>query len=317
MKGGILLTEIGFITNCLIMPFEDKVKLAASLGYTTLEVACWPAGNSKQCDINADSYDSNTVIGIANLLRHQHVSISCLAYYENMLDTELQVRNAHIRHLKNVIRLAHKLDIPYVGTYLGKNSMISLEDNFILAESVFQPILEYADALGVTILIENCPMPSWNSEGYPATITYSPELLCRLFTSFPTQRLGLNFDPSHLYWMNIDYLSVAKRFAERIHSLHVKDVTTVNNNFDRYGLYGKKVERKHQFDFGYYQATLPGYGDINWLQLLHVLKKRGFNGPIQVEYKNGNGYGNIADTQRGLEMSINYLKEIQKVEAKL
>ncbi|MEE6729880.1 sugar phosphate isomerase/epimerase [Pediococcus pentosaceus] len=311
------MVQIGFITNCLSLPLSDKIKLAANLGFNTLEVACWPVGDPKQCDINADSYDDDTLTEISNLLRHQHITISSLAYYENNLSTELQVRNMHIRHLKNVIRLAHKLDVPYVGTYIGKNSMISLEDNFVLAENIFQPILEYADALGVTILIENCPMPTWNPEGYPATITYSPELFCRLFTSFPTHRLGLNFDPSHLYWMGIDYLSVAARFADRIHSVHIKDVTTINNEPNRYGLYGKKINKNNPFDFGYYQATLPGYGDIDWLQLLHVLRNNGFTGPLQVEYKNSNGFGSIADPQRGLAISRQYLSEIQKVEALL
>lgn len=309
--------QTGFITNCLTGPFAQKVQLASQLGYQTLEVACWPVGHPKQCDINADSYDAATLDAIMRSLRHAHVTISTLAYYENMLDNGMQARTQNLRHLRNVIRLAHKLDVPYVATYLGKNTMVSLADNFLLAADIFKPIVDYAAALGVTILIENCPMPTWDPEGYPATITYSPELLSQLFTTIDSPFLGLNFDPSHLYWQGIDYLQAAQAFATKIRSVHVKDVTLIHNQPARFGLYGKKVTKANPFDFGYYQATLPGYGDIDWLRLLRTLRGAGVNVPWQVEYKNGNGFGTIADPARGLALSRQYLEEIKEVEAKL
>ncbi len=304
------MMQIGFITNCLTMPFAAKVQLAAKLGYQTLEVACWPVGHPKQCDLNADSYDQQTIDKVSRLLRHNHVTISTLAYYENMLDNSIQQRAQHLRHLRNVIRLAHKLDVPYVATYLGKNTMVSLADNFLLASDIFKPIVDYAQALDVTILIENCPMPTWDPEGYPATISYSPELLHQLFTTIDNANFGLNFDPSHLYWQGIDYLQAAADFAPKIYSVHVKDVTMIGNRPDRFGLYGKKVTKQNPFDFGYYTATLPGYGDIQWLDLVRVLQAHGFAGPLQVEYKNSNGYGTIADPKRGLALSQQYLDMI-------
>lgn len=303
--------QIGFITNCLTMPFAQKVQLAAKLGYQTLEVACWPKGHPKQCDIDADAYDQVTVEKLLQLLQQEQMTISTLAYYENMLDADVQSRAGHLQHLHNVIQLAHQLGVPYVATYIGKNSELSLEANFRLATEVFKPILDEAAALGVTILIENCPMSTWNPEGYPATITYSPELLHRLLQTFEHEPLRLNFDPSHLYWQGIDYLQAATEFAPWIKSVHVKDVTTRNNDPDHYGLYGKKVTKQNPFDFGYYTATLPGYGDLKWLKLFQVLHTHGFDGPLQVEYKNGNGFGTIDDPQRGLALSLRYLEFVE------
>lgn len=304
--------QTGFITNCLTGSFGDKVRLAAKLGYQTLEVACWPVGDPKQCDLNADSFDQAQVQATQALLRANHVTISTLAFYENMLARDLKQRSRNWRHLKNVIRLAHQLKVPYVGTYIGKNSTLSLTDNWLMAVDLFKPLVDYAEALDVTILIENCPMPTWDPEGYPGTITYSPELFQQLFATLDSSHLGLNFDPSHLYWQGIDYLQVARTYASKIFSVHVKDVTMIHEHPERYGLYGKHVDKQNPFDFGYYQATLPGYGDIDWQTLRRILPAV----PWQVEYKSGNGYGQIATPQRGLALSRQYLAELEELEAK-
>lgn len=280
-----ITNKVGFLTNDLSMPFENKIRLASKMRFETMEVACWPTGHPKQCDINADSYDNETINIIKNKLFDGNITISCLAYYDNILDKENNRRRKNIIHLKNVIRLAHKLNVPFVGTYLGKNTMISMEENFVLAKEVFKPILEYAEILGVKILIENCPMPSWNPEGYPSTITYSPELIKKLFEVFPNSNLGLNFDPSHMYWMGIDYLKFAEEFSSKIFSLHIKDVTANVNRFNKFGLYGKKVTKSNDFDYGYYKTVQPGYGDIDWISLFKILHFHGFDGPIEIEYR--------------------------------
>ncbi|WP_412990380.1 sugar phosphate isomerase/epimerase family protein [Pediococcus siamensis] len=308
------MNNIGFITNCLTTSFEAKIGLASKLGFSTLEVACWPRGNRKPCDIDADNFDSNQVKQIKALLKKKRVTISCLAYYENILSHNLSLRTKYINHLGNVIRLAHALNVRYVGTYFGKDFSSSLSENFSLVNEVFEPILEYAETLNVSILIENCPMPTWSEEGFPCTISYSPELLHKLFSIFPNENLGLNFDPSHLYWQKIDYLEAAKDLAPHIKSVHVKDITTVHNRLNQFGIYGKETNKKNPYDYGYYEATVPGYGDIQWLNLLKVLNRNGFHGPLQVEYKNGNGFGKLDSVERGLQLSYQYLRMIQDLE---
>ncbi|CAJ1226438.1 sugar phosphate isomerase/epimerase [Lactiplantibacillus xiangfangensis] len=304
------MAKIGFITNCLTGSFAEKVKVAHRLGYTTLEVACWPVGHPKQCDIDADHYGSQDLLSIKKLLNHEQITIHTLAFYENMLHPDRQQQQHNLQHLKRVIALAGDLKVPYVGTYIGKNPNVSLADNFEEYARVFSDIVAFAAKKDVTVLIENCPMPTWDPEGYPATISYTPEMWQRMFELVPNQNYGLNFDPSHLAWMGIDYIQAAKDFSNRIYSVHVKDITTKQNDIGRYGIYGKKIDQTHKYDFGYYQPTLAGYGDLNWEKLFSVLSKKGFEGPVQVEYKNSNGYGSIDDPERGLQLSLAYLKEI-------
>lgn len=303
------MLELGFISNCLTGEFIEKLKVAHDAGYSSMEVACWPEGDKKQCDLNADKYTSFDIFNIEFLLKQYHINISTLAYYENMLVHDRDERQQHLKHLRNVINLASELHVPYVATYIGQDLTISIKDNFVEYQKIFSELLVYAEERNVTILIENCPMPTWNN-GMPATISYSPELWERMFELLPNKNYGLNLDVSHLYWMHIDVLKSIEQFSHRIFSVHIKDVTLVQNDEQRYGIYGKTLDRQHANDFGYYQPTLPGYGDIKWERVMHKLDEVGFHGPVQVEYKDSNGFGHIKSTKTGLKMSAAYLRSI-------
>ena len=75
-----------------------------------------------------------------------------------------------------------------------------MPENLRLAETVLPPLVEYAAARGVRLVVENCPMEGWHPDGYPANLAYSPELWGWL----AELGLWLNYDPSHLVWLGID-----------------------------------------------------------------------------------------------------------------
>lgn len=304
------MAEIGLLTNCLQGSLEEKMKRVHALGYTTLELACWPKGHPKGCDIDAENYSTNDIKQIKNLLKRYKLSIISLAYYDNLLDANINERFHHQQHLRRLIGLAAKLGVPNVATYAGKDRQLSLKENFALLKHDFLPLAKLARRKGIRILIENCPMPSWSPEGWPSTLTYSPEMISKFFDVVGLDNVGLNLDVSHLYWQRIDYLSYLQANIDRIYSLHVKDVTLKDTELDRYGIYGKSVDKKHRFDYGYYQPTLPGYGDIDWPSVFRILKANGKNIPLQVEYKNSNGFGEIKNIDQGLEMARNYIAEV-------
>ncbi|WDU82369.1 sugar phosphate isomerase/epimerase family protein [Caloramator sp. Dgby_cultured_2] len=120
---------------------------------------------------------------------------------------------------------------------------ITIEENFKEFERVFSEILKYASYKNVKIMIENCPMPGWNKDGFAGTISYSPELWDKMFEIFP--ELGLNFDPSHLLWLNINYLYALEKYKDKIFHIHAKDVIVNREGIEKYyGIYGKQINKK-------------------------------------------------------------------------
>ena len=82
----------------------------------------------------------------------------------------------------------------------GATSTRTVRENMRLAEKVMPPLVEYAAARDVRLVVENCPMEGWHPDGYPANLAYSPEL----WDWLTSLGLFLNFDPSHLVWLGID-----------------------------------------------------------------------------------------------------------------
>ena len=98
------------------------------------------------------------------------------------------------------------LGVPSVGTFIGRNIDKSIEDNFDEFEVVFSDLVTYAENKGIKVMIENCPMVGWQAPGQPGTISFTPELWREMFKRVPNKNFGLNYDPSHLIGMLIDYI---------------------------------------------------------------------------------------------------------------
>ncbi len=101
-----------------------------------------------------------------------------------------------------------------VGTFVGGRPDKSPKDNMKEIGKVFRGIVKYAG--GDRVMIENCPMDGWLKFGIPGNYAFSPELWEALFNEVPDENFGLNIDPSHLYWLGIDYINATKEFASKI-----------------------------------------------------------------------------------------------------
>ena len=281
--------KLGFLTGALgDMTLWDKIDWAKESGFDCIEVSCWPKVNTRDyssCDIDVDNLDKKHVEEILDYIKERDISISSLAYYDNNLHEDMEIRKKYISHLKKVIDAAAMLKVELVGTFIGRNNQLSIKDNFVQFKEVFTDILDYAADKNVKIMIENCPMPSWDKDGLAGTISYSPELWKEMFRIFPNDNFGLNFDPSHLVWLQIDYIRALKEFKDRIFHIHAKDTKVLKEHIGYYGIYGKKLEKSHPFDIGWVEAKLPGTGDIKWDEFFNTLDEIGYDGVISIEHE--------------------------------
>ncbi len=84
--------------------------------------------------------------------------ISALGYYPNPLHPDAEHRETVIDHLKKVIDAAALLEVPVVGTFIGKDKNKTVPQNLEDYAKIWPPIVKYASERGVKIGIENCPM---------------------------------------------------------------------------------------------------------------------------------------------------------------
>ena len=120
-----------------------------------------------------------------------------------------------------------------------------------------------------------------------------------MFEDIPSDYFGLNYDPSHLVWQQMDYIAPLREFADRVFHVHAKDVRVDRDRLNDVGTLATPLE--------YHRPKLPGLGDTNWGRFFSVLSDVGYKGPVCVEVED-RAYEESLESRRGaLQQSRHYL----------
>ena len=274
--------KLGLLTAAFPrLSLDQTAAWASTNGFEMLEVACWPrAGGARRrygsvSHIDVTRLDAPRVRDVFD--RHQ-LEISSLAYYPNNLHPDATERRAANGHLLKVIDAAAALGVPTVGTFVGRDKTKSVPDTFREFRKVWPRLVAYAESKGVNVAIENCPMIfSWDEWPGGTNVASTPAAWDEMFSIVPSERFGLNLDPSHLVWLQIDYERVVREYATRILHVHAKDM-----EIDRDGLYRHGTASQ---GIGWQIPRLPGLGEIRWERFLATLYRVGYDGVISVEHE--------------------------------
>ena len=303
--------KIGFLTVALKgLDFQRIAEWAHSAGFEALEVAAWPVINERDYSsttIDVTTFDRKRAEEVKALLDKNELIISSFAYYDNNLHPDPKKREFINNHLMKVIDAASMLGVELVGTFVGRDPTKSVEENIEEFEKVFKPLISYAESKNVKLMIENCPMVSWQENEKIGNIFYSPQLWREIFRITPDS-FGLNLDPSHLYWLGIDHTEVIKEFSDRIFHVHAKDVEIDRKKIYEQGIYGYFGSNPHGKSWWIYR--LPGFGEIDWEDFIRELKKVGYDFVVSIEHEDPVWEGDNEKSMKGLLMGLNYLSKL-------
>jgi sugar phosphate isomerase/epimerase len=299
--------QLGFVTA--ILPdanINEVVQTAADIGYDCVEVMCWPVGKATRryagiTHIDVQGLDDASVDAVRSLQQKSGVSISGLGYYPNALSPDPDEAEQAVAHIRAVIQAADRLGIRTVNSFVGRDWTKNLDDNWPRFLETWKPIIDLAEKHNVRVGIENCPMFFTNDE-WPAgkNLAHSPAIWQRMFEDIPSDHFGLNFDPSHLVFQQMDYLAPLDEFADKIFHVHAKDLRVDQAKLDRVGILANPNE--------YHTPKLPGMGDVDWGRFFGALTDIGYNGPVCVEVEDRAYEGSQEDCERALQQSYNYLR---------
>lgn len=298
----------GFITSVMAdYSFEQVVDFASDNGFECIEVACWPKGKAERkyagvTHIDVASLDSVKADEILQYCKKKNITISALAYYPNVLDEDRECQKKSIDHLMKVIQASALLKINLVTTFIGRNKNLNITDNLELAENVWKPILEYVESLNVKIAIENCPM-FFTEDEWPGgkNIAVSPAIWRELFKRLPSEYLGLNFDPSHFIWQEMDYIRPLYEFKDKIFHVHYKDIRVDKEARNEVGVLATPLS--------YMVPCIPGHGDVNWARYISALLEIGYQGAACIEVEDKSFEDNNENIENSLKISRQYLKQ--------
>lgn len=302
--------KMGFVSAILDkMTFEEMIDTACDMGFECVEVACWPKGDAERryagvCHIDVDAVlsDEKYVDYILSYTKEKSVEISALAFYPNTMDGNIKKRNANISHLKKVVKASAKLDINMVTSFIGREQTETAEENLSIIREIWQPIIELAEAKGVRIAIENCPM-LFGVEQWPGgqNLMTSPSLWRKIFEILSSDNLGLNYDPSHFVWQRMDYIKPIYEFSEKLFHIHFKDIKIHEDKLDDVGIMA--------YPLAFMSPKLPGLGEVEWDRFVSALTDVGYDGYACIEVEDRAFEETLERVIDSLKLSKRYMEQ--------
>jgi len=286
--------KIGFLTAVLSeIPLDEVLRWAGRNGFSAVELHCdlQPEGPLYLPGaLNVARVDQASAQGLHGLAAECGVEISCLTRCLNMLDADPERRRANLDLARRIVEAAALLNVDVVSSFAGRDLTRPVDDNLGLFADVFAPLCSEAAARGVRIAIENSPFIGGPAGDQVQNIAFSPRVWRRMFQAVPD--LGLNFDPSHLYWMGVDYLAALREFAGHVFHVHLKDTEILDSELADGGVLGMRPR--------WWRFRIPGFGRIDWPAFVSMLHETGYSGALSIEHEDPVFRASLEMKQQGL-----------------
>jgi sugar phosphate isomerase/epimerase len=300
--------KLGFVSAILPdLSLKEVIQFAAQEGFACVELMCWPAGKAERRYAGVTHVDVTALTQaradqIRALVADAGVGISGLGYYPNPLAPDADEAAVYIAHIQRLIEAAAMLGLDTVNTFVGRDWTRTVDENWPRFRQVWPPLVEFAESHGVRIGIENCPM-LFTGDEWPGgkNLATSPAIWRRMFAEIPSASFGLNYDPSHMIWQQMDYIQPIWEFAERFFHVHAKDARLDRRSLDEVGILATPLE--------FHTPKLPGLGDVNWGRFFSALTDAGYDGPVCIEVEDRAYEATLESRKQALRQSSRFLRQ--------
>ena len=283
------------------LPLEEVARLASEWGYDGLELACW--GDHFEVDkaLSDDSYVQGRhdllakydlkVFAISNHLVGQAVCDLIDERHKAILPSRIWgdgnaegVRGRAAAEMQDTARAARKLGVDVVIGFTGSSiwhtvamfppvSQAMVDAGYQDFADRWNPILDVFDEVGV----------KFAHEVHPSEIAYDYWTTVRTLEAIGHRlAFGLNWDPSHFVWQDLDPVGFLWDFKDRIYHVDCKDAKRQvgNGRNGRMGSHLAWADPRRGWDF-----VSTGHGDVPWEACFRMLNTIGYAGPISVEWE--------------------------------
>jgi sugar phosphate isomerase/epimerase len=283
------------------LPLETLAAKAAEWGYDGLELACWgdhfevdrALAEDDYCDRKRELLKSfglecwaisNHLVGQAvcdHPIDERHKAILPSRIWGDG-DPE-GVRQRAAEEMKNTVRAAARFGVNTVIGFTGSSIWHTvamfppvpaavIDAGYADFAERWNPILDVFDEVGVRFA----------HEVHPSEVAYDYWTTVRTLEAIDHRpAFGLNFDPSHFIWQDLDPVVFLWDFRDRIYHVDCKDSKrNLNGRNGRLGSHLPWADPRRGWDF-----VSVGHGDVPWEACFRMLNAIGYEGPISVEWE--------------------------------
>jgi sugar phosphate isomerase/epimerase len=298
------------------LPFDEVVRLATGWGYDGLEIACW----GDHLDVSRWD-DPEYVAGKLSVMASHGLIISAISNHltgQAVCDDPIDQRHHDIlservwgdgdpagvrtraaEDMKNTARLAAKLGVKTVIGFTGSSiwkyvamfppvSQGLIDAGYQDFADRWNPILDVFDEVGVRFA----------QEVHPSEIAFDYWTTERALQAIGHRdAFGINWDPSHFVWQDLDPVGFLWDFRDRIYHVHCKDTKKrlTNGRNGRLGSLLAWADPRRGWDF-----ISTGHGDVPWEDSFRMLNAIGYAGAISIEWEDA-GMDRLVGAPEALE----------------
>lgn len=186
--------------------------------------------------------------------------------------------------------------------FFPRDASQSRKESFENWKQSFPEVVKEAERLGVKIAVEGWPGPNNSALGV------TPETLRAMFAAVTSDHFGINYDPSHLIRIGVDYKRALSEFSGRVIHVHGKDTAMDSESLYEYGNIGPSFANPVGFGGGDWRYTIPGEGAADWAFICSLLRQRGFDGIISLELEDFRYNGTEEGEKMGLSRARKHLE---------
>ncbi|KUO96934.1 sugar phosphate isomerase/epimerase family protein [Ferroacidibacillus organovorans] len=290
MKLGVFTVLFGDRT------FEEALDLIANAGLQTVEIGCGPYPGKAHCDPDQLLVDERAREAFMHAITSRGLSISALSVHGNPLHPNAEIAKEHHRQFEQAVRLAETLGVDTVVTFSGcpGESEHSQNPSWVTCPwpEEFAKVLEWQWNEKV--------IPYWKKqhefleahnvrvaiEAHPGFVVYHTESMLRLRNACGP-RIGVNFDPSHLFWQGMDPVAAIKTLgkADAIFHVHAKDTSFDRENMSQNGVLDTKSYRNELERSWIFRTVGYGHGEETWRNIISALQLVGYTGAVSIEHE--------------------------------
>jgi sugar phosphate isomerase/epimerase len=307
------------------LPFEEVCRLASGWGYDGLEIACW----GDHFEVDRALAEPGYVAGRRALLAEHGLQVHAISTHlvgqavcDAIIDERHRailppriwgdgepegVRRRAAAELADTARAAAALGVDTVVGFTGSPIWHCLamfppvpagtvERGYAEFAERFDPVLDVFDSVGVRFA----------HEVHPGEIAYDYWSTVRALEAVGHRpAFGLNFDPSHFMWQDLDPVGFLYDFRDRIYHVDCKEsVKRLDGRNGRLGSHLPWGDPRRGWDF-----VSTGHGDVPWEPVFRMLNSIGYAGPISVEWEDAG-----MDRMTGAPEALAFVRRLTMIE---
>jgi len=295
-SGGMKMKLGVFIVLFGQQSFEQALDTAKAAGCEAVEIGTGGYPGTSHVNAQAIVNDDAAIRRIRDAVDSRGLTISALSVHGNPLHPDKEQAGTFHEDFTATVLLAEKLGVDTVITFSGLpgESEHSKYPSWVTCPwpPDFLTVLEWQ--------WNEVAIPYWKEqsefcrkhgvkvaiEAHPGFLVYNTETALRLRKE-AGDNIGVNFDPSHLFWQGMDPIECVKALGDSIYHVHAKDTKIDDRNVALNGVldtkhYGDILNRSFVFrTVGY------GHDDDFWKHLVSTLRLVGYDGVISIEHEDG------------------------------